>query len=184
MDALRAREGSAARALEFLVLTAARSGEVRHATWDEIDLDGRIWTVPAERIKSGRDHQIPLSSDAVALLNNLPRREGSAYLFPAPRRGQPLSDMSLSALCKRMGIDATPHGFRSTFKDWARSCTRFADEVSELALAHVCSDATRVAYARDQLLPQRAKLMAAWAQFLREGTGKADVTHIGATGND
>ncbi len=164
MADLRQREGMAARALEFLVLTAARSGEVRLATWDEIDLDAGIWTVPAERIKAGRQHRVPLSDDAMAVLKGLPRIEGSSYIFPAARGG-PLSDMALSALCKRMGVDATPHGFRSTLKDWARNRTAYPDEVSELALAHVNSDATRAAYARDELLPQRKRLMADWAKF-------------------
>jgi len=164
MADLRQREGLAARALEFAILTAARSSEVRLATWDEIDLKACIWTVPAERIKAGRTHRVPLSDDAVALLRGLSRFEGSPYVFPAAKGG-PLSDMALSALCRRMGVDATPHGFRSTFKDWARNRTAYADEVSELALAHVNSDATRAAYARDELLPQRKRLMADWAKF-------------------
>jgi len=164
MERLRQREGTAARALEFAILTAARSSEVRLATWDEIDLQEALWTVPADRIKAGRTHRVPLSQDAVRLLEAIPRMEGSPYVFPAPRGGA-LSDMSLSAVCKRMGVDATPHGFRSTFKDWARNCTNYADEVSELALAHVNSDATRSAYARDELLPQRRRLMREWASF-------------------
>ncbi|WP_024329520.1 site-specific integrase [Thioalkalivibrio sp. ALR17-21] len=178
MEALRQRPGMGARALEFAILTTARSGEVRGATWDEIDLDARTWTVPAERIKAGKQHRVPLSDEAVALLEALPRFANSNLLFTAPRGGA-LSDMSISAVCKRMQVDAVPHGFRSTFKDWARSCTTYADEVSELALAHVNSDATRAAYARDELLPQRARLMADWARFLREGTPDgATVTSI------
>ena len=165
MERLRRREGMGAKALEFAVLTAARSGEVRLATWDEFDLEARVWTVPAERIKAGRLHRVPLSGDAIALLEALPRFEGSPYTFPAPRGG-PLSDMSLSAVTRRMGVDAVPHGFRSSFKDWARSCTSYADEVSELALAHVSSDATRAAYARDELLEKRRQLMADWCVFL------------------
>jgi len=167
MEKLRQREGTAARALEFAILTASRSSEVRLATWDEIDLDHGIWTVPAERIKAGRTHRVPLSKDAVSLLKALPRVQGSNYVFPAPRGGA-LSDMALSAVCRRMGVDATPHGFRSTFKDWARNRTSYADEASELALAHVNSDATRAAYARDELLPQRQKLMADWARYCNE----------------
>jgi len=176
---LRQRKGMAARALEFAILTAARSSEVRLATWDEIDLNARVWTVPAERIKAGRTHRVPLSDDAVALLRGLPRFEGSPYVFPATKGG-PLSDMALSALCRRMGVDATPHGFRSTFKDWARNRTAYADEVSELALAHVNSDATRAAYARDELLPQRKRLMADWAKFCAQPALKSgQVTPIG-----
>ncbi|WP_020146721.1 site-specific integrase [Thioalkalivibrio sp. ALJ15] len=172
MTALRDREGMGARALEFIILTAARSGEVRGATWDEIDLESRVWTVPADRIKAGKVHRVPLSEDAMALLDALPRFAGSNLVFTAPRGGM-LSDMSVSAVCRRMEVDATPHGFRSSFKDWARSCTDYADEVSELALAHVNSDATRAAYARDELLPQRAEMMADWAAFLREGVPDA-----------
>jgi integrase len=167
MAALRQRQGMGTRALEFAILTAARSGEVRGATWEEIDMQARVWTVPGDRIKSGRPHRVPLSADAMALLEALPQRAGAPYVFPAPRGG-PVSDMTLSAVCRRMGVDATPHGFRSTFKDWARNCTGYADEVSELALAHVSSDATRAAYARDELLPQRTELMAQWAAFLRQ----------------
>lgn len=186
MTALRNREGMAAKALEFAILTAARSGECRFATWDEIDLGNNLWTVPAERAKTGKAHRVPLSGDAVALLKGLleardEAEDNNPLVFPAPRGG-PLSDMSLSAVTKRMKVDAVPHGFRSSFKDWARSRTKFADEVSELALAHVNSDATRAAYARDELLPQRAKMMAAWAKFLREGVGKAAVTSIGVSG--
>ena len=161
---LRKRNGNTARALEFVILTAARSGEVRLAKWDEVDLVGKLWTVPGERMKAGKPHRVPLSEPALKLLRNLPRQVGSDYVFQAPRGG-PLSDMSLSAVCRRMEVDAVPHGFRSTFKDWCRSATSYADEVSELALAHVNSDATRAAYARDELLPKRARLMREWAKF-------------------
>lgn len=179
MERLRQRGGVSARALEFAILTAARSGEVRFATWDEFDLHARVWTVPEERTKTGKTHRVPLSDDALALLNALPRFEGSNIVFTAPRGGA-LSDMSLSAITKKMKVDAVPHGFRSSFKDWARSSTAYADEVSELALAHVNSDATRAAYARDELLPQRARLMRDWARFCAEGEPQsASVTPIG-----
>ena len=174
MVELRAREGMAAMALEFLILTAARSGEIRFATWDEIDLNTKIWTVPADRMKAEKAHRIPLSAPAIALLKALPRFEGSPYVFSA-LRGGPLSDMSISAVCRRMKVDAVPHGFRSSFKDWARSSTSYADEVSELALAHVSSDATRAAYARDELLPKRIRLMRDWARFCDVTKSKADV---------
>ncbi len=179
MEALRQRKGNAARALELTILTAARSGETRFATWEEIDLGARIWTVPADRIKAGKEHRIPLSEDALAVLEAMPRFEGSPYVFPAPRGGA-LSDMSLTAVVRRMEVDTTVHGFRSSFKDWARSATAYADEVSELALAHVNSDATRAAYARDELLPQRARLMAEWSRYCRDGLPEvAEVTSIG-----
>ena len=185
MSALREREGMGARALEFAILTAARSGEVRGATWDEIDLQARTWTVPADRIKAGRAHTIPLSDDAMTLLEKLPRMAGSDLVFTAARGG-PVSDMTLSGTVKRMhsasiesggegwidpqsGRRVVPHGFRSSFKEWARDCTGYADEVSELALAHVNSDATRAAYARDALVEKRRRMMADWARFAREG---------------
>ncbi len=163
---LRKREGLGARALEFLILTAARSGEVRFATWEEVDLEARLWVLPAERMKANKVHKVPLTDEALALLKALPRFVESPYLFPAARGG-PLSDMSISAVTKRMGVDAVPHGFRSSFKDWARSATAYSDEVSELALAHVNSDATRAAYARDELLPQRTQLMQEWSEYCR-----------------
>ncbi|MDF1820717.1 MAG: integrase arm-type DNA-binding domain-containing protein [Alcanivoracaceae bacterium] len=164
MKRLRSRDGTAARALEFLILTAARSGEVRHCTWDEIDLEHAIWTVPADRMKAGKAHRVPLTQRTIDLLQGLPRELDSPLVFTAPRGGA-LSDMSLSAVIKRMKDDTTVHGFRSCFKDWARNMTTFPDEVSELALAHVNSDATRSAYARDELLTHRSLLMGEWASF-------------------
>lgn len=177
MADLRQREGMGARALEFAILTAARSGEVRLATWDEIDLQAKLWTIPAQRMKGGRPHRVPLSDPAVRLLNALPRFEGSPYVFTATRGG-PLSDMSVSAVCRRMEVNAVPHGFRSTFKDWARNATSYADEVSELALAHVSSDTTRAAYARDELLAKRTRLMRDWAKFCGAARTKGSVTPI------
>lgn len=179
MAELRKVGGMGARALEFLIYTAARSGEVRFATWDEIDLDAKLWTIPAERMKAGRTHRVPLSEPAIELLKSLPRMEGSPYVFPAARGGA-LSDMTLSAVCRRMKVPAVPHGFRSSFKDWCRSSTSYADEVSELALAHVNDDKTRAAYARDELLPKRVRLMRDWAKFLAAVPSKASVTTIRA----
>lgn len=179
MDNLRQRKGVSARALEFAILTAARSGEVRLATWDEFDLKAGLWTVPGERIKAGKTHTVPLSADAIAIIKAMPKMDGSDYVFAAARGGA-LSDMALSAVTKRMEVDAVPHGFRSSFKDWARSQTSAADEISELALAHVNSDATRAAYARDELIPQRKRMMSQWAQFCAEPTKQsADVVGIG-----
>jgi integrase len=162
MRDLRKRDGQGARALEFAILTAARSGEVRGMSWDEIDLDRNVWTVPADRIKAGKQHRVPLSAAARAVLKATPHRDGLVFRGV---RGGPLSDMSLSAVTKRMGADAVPHGFRSTFKDWCRNATGYPDEASELALAHVSSDATRAAYARDELLSIRARMMEDWAKF-------------------
>lgn len=162
MRSLRERKGVAARALEFAVLTVPRSGEVRGARWSEFDLDARVWTVPADRMKAGKVHRVPLSFEALAILGALPRL--GEHVFTAPR-GSALSDMAISAVCRRMQVAAVPHGFRSSFKDWCRNSARFPDEVSELALAHVNSDATRAAYARDELMPQRRELMQQWAEF-------------------
>lgn len=181
MKSLRRREGMGARALEFLILTAARSGEVRMARWQEIDQDARIWTVPAERMKNGKVHRVPLSEDALRLLNQLPRLKEADFIFAAPRGGV-LSDVSISAVCKRMEVDAVPHGFRSSFKDWARSCSSFSDEVSELALAHVNNDATRAAYARDELLPQRARQLEDWACFIQKGARGATIVPFDGKG--
>jgi len=170
MAELRKRDGVSVKALEFAILTGSRSGEVRGATWDEIDLDAGLWTIPGERMKAGRKHEVPLSGAALAILQDVPRMEGCAYVFPAPRGGM-LSDMALNAICRRMEVPAVPHGFRSSFKDWARNNARdaeghlFPDEVSELALAHVNSDATRAAYARDGLLPMRRAMLDQWARF-------------------
>jgi integrase len=178
MVELHKRAGMGARALEFAILTAARSGEVRGATWDEIDTGAKLWTVPAERMKAGKAHRVPLSDPALKLLKGLPRMDGSAYVFPAVRGG-PLSDMSISAVTRRMGVDVVPHGFRSTFKDWCRSSTSYPDEVSELALAHVNDDKTRAAYARDELLPKREKLMRDWAKYCATVPSKGAVVPIG-----
>jgi integrase len=177
MARLRARQGISARALEFAILTAARSSEVRLATWDEIDLDAKLWTVPGKRMKAEKDHAVPLSEQAIRLLKALPVQKDCPYVFPSPRDNH-LSDMALSQITRRMGVDAVPHGFRSTFKDWARTSTSYPDEVSELALAHVSTDATRAAYARDALLPKRARMMEDWARFCATTQVKAEVTPI------
>ncbi len=165
MAQLRQHTGKGARALEFLILSAARSGEVRFATWDEIDFAAKLWTVPAERMKAGNAHKVPLSDPAIELLRALPRVKGSKFIFPG-NKGRALSDSTLSKFMRDMGVQGVPHGFRSSFKDWARSSTAYADEVSELALAHVNSDATRSAYARDGLMAKRTRLMRDWAKYL------------------
>jgi integrase len=161
---LRAAEGMGARALEFAILTAARSGEVRGASWSEIDLTEKVWTVPAERMKAGKAHRVPLSPAAVALLEALPRIAGSELVFPAPRGGQ-LSDMTLSAVMRRMKIDAVPHGFRSTFRDWAGERTNYPRDVVEMALAHTIKNKVEAAYRREDALDKRRRLMAEWAAY-------------------
>mgnify|MGYP001144131498 CR=1 FL=1 len=175
LAALRQREGMASRALEFLMLTAARSGEVRGATWDEIE--GNVWTVPAERMKAGKAHAVPLPDDALAILEALPRMEGSPYIFPAVRGGM-LSDMALSAVMRRMEVNATPHGLRSTFRDWVSERTSYAHEVAEQALAHTIPSAVERAYRRGSLLEKRRRLMADWTAYLNTGETAADVVGI------
>ena len=174
MVELRKREGLSARALEFAILCASRSGEVRGATWAEIDLPGRIWTVPAERMKAGKEHRVPLSDEAVKLLEALPRIVGNDYVFPAPRGGQ-LSDMALTAVLRRMERGGlTQHGFRSTFRDWAGETTAYPREVCEHALAHKLADGVEAAYQRGDLLAKRARLMADWARYCGTVQGKAE----------
>jgi len=165
MAELRAKEGTSARALEFAILTASRSGEVRGATWAEVDLSSRIWTIPAERMKAGKEHRVPLSNRVIALLAALPRVAGSSHVFPAPRGGA-LSDMSLTAVLRRMGRGGlTQHGFRSTFRDWAGETTTYPREVCEHALAHKLADGVEAAYQRGDLLAKRSQMMADWSEF-------------------
>ncbi len=165
MKTLRQREGISARALEFAILTAARSAEVRGATWQEIDLPAQLWTIPAERMKAGKEHRVPLSKKAVELLEALPRFMDQPLIFPAPRGGQ-LSDMALTAALKRMDYaDITQHGFRSTFRDWAAETTAFPREVIEHALAHQLKDKAEAAYQRGDLLVKRTQLMGDWAAY-------------------
>jgi integrase len=167
MADLTRREGVAARALAFAVLMAARSGEVRGMTWREVDLDAAVWTVPAERMKAGREHRVPLAAAVLALLGEPGGPDD--LVFPSPqRRGAPLSDMTLTAvLLRRMGRgELTAHGFRSTFRDWAGEATTHPREVIEAALAHRLRDKAEAAYARGDLFAKRRRLMEDWAAFL------------------
>lgn len=165
MVKLRAAAGMGARALEFAILTAARSGEVRGARWDEIDLAGAVWTIPADRMKAGREHRVPLTVPALALLQALPRMADCPLVFPSARNGE-LSDMTLSAVLRRMKVGAVPHGFRSTFRDWAAERTNYPREVAEMALAHTIGDKVEAAYRRGDLFEKRRRLMDDWAAFL------------------
>lgn len=168
MRELRSRDGISARALEFAILTAARSGEVRGATWSEIDTDAKLWTIPAERMKAGKEHVVPLSDAAIALLDALPRIDGTEHLFSAARGGS-LSDMALTAVLKRMGHGSlTQHGFRSVFRDWAGETTAHPREVIEHALAHQLKDKAEAAYQRGSLLAKRVQLMNDWSEYLAE----------------
>jgi integrase len=171
MANLRQRSGMTARALEFTILTAARSGEVRGATWDEIDLDNALWIIPGERMKGGREHRVPLTDGAARLLSNLPRMGETNLVFPAARGGK-LSDMSLTSVLRRMEVDATVHGFRSTFRDWAAERTAYPNEVVEMCLAHAIGDKVEAAYRRGDLLQRRRRLMSDWEAFC-DGHGDA-----------
>jgi integrase len=167
MADLRGREGVAARALEFAILTAARTSEAIGARWSEIDLDRAVWTIPAERMKARRDHRVPLSEPALALLRALPRDPESDFVFISPMaKGEPLSNMALLATLKRMDrTDLTAHGFRSTFRDWAAETTAYPDAVVEMALAHAIGNAVEAAYRRGDLFEKRKRLMADWASY-------------------
>lgn len=166
MRKLAASSGMGARALEFAIFTAARSGEVRGATWAEIDITGKVWTVPADRMKAGREHRSPLSPPALKVLRALSKGEPDELVFQG-LNGEALSDRTLIAVCRRMKVDATPHGFRSTFRDWAAERTDFPPMVAEMALAHTVSDKTEAAYRRGDLFEKRRQLMAAWARYCR-----------------
>lgn len=189
--ALKVRAGMGARALEFLAMTAARSQEVRGATWDEINLDQAVWIVPAARMKMGREHRVPLSAEAVSLLKALPRMKDSPLIFPAARGGQ-LSDMTVSAVMRRMSdaeiaeggtgfIDrvskrsAVPHGLRSTFRDWVAERTNFPSEIAEVALAHRISNAVEASYRRGDMIEKRRRMMSDWVEFLTQAPRSAKV---------
>lgn len=163
---LQSRSATAALALEFTILTAARSGEALGARWNEFDLDRAIWIVPAERMKAAREHRVPLSSRALQIVTELRDRQTNDFVFPGEKPDRPLSGMSLEMVLRRMKIGtATVHGFRSSFRDWAAECTSFANEVCEAALAHVIKNAAEAAYRRGDLFEKRRKLMEAWGAY-------------------
>lgn len=185
MTKLRTNISTSARALEFLVMTAVRSGSVRIATWSEFDLAKSLWTIPAEHTKAKREHKVPLPPQAKKLLSNLPRLAGTDLVFPNPK-GKALSDMALSQLMRGMRergeltIEAVPHGFRSTFRDWAAEQTNYPDEIRKAASGHAVGDAVKEAYQRTDLLEKRRNLMAEWADYLDMPSAKraASVTPI------
>jgi integrase len=163
---LRAQEGVAARALEYTILTAARTGDTIGAVWDEVNTSGKVWTVPGDRMKAGKEHRVPLSSRALAILSDEHDVRTSDYVFPGGKAGKPLSNMAMTEVLRRMGRrDITVHGFRSTFRDWAAERTNFPSEVVEMALAHAVSDKVEAAYRRGDLLEKRRRLMAEWASY-------------------
>lgn len=182
MVKLRQREGMAARCLEFTILTGLRSGEVRGARWDEIDLQAKTWTVPAERMKMKKSHTVPLCVDAIILLEQLPRFEGNDLVFPGARGGV-LSDVGLTKPIRAMGYDVTVHGFRSTFRDWMSERTSYPHHVAEMALAHAVGNAVERAYRRGDLLAKRTNLMRDWCRFINSPARSGEVVGIreGAT---
>jgi integrase len=165
MIKLRQAAGTAAQALEFLILTAARSGEVRGITWQEVSLEDALWVVPAERMKMKREHRVPLSDRAVAILKSQPRIDENPLVFPAPR-GSQMSDATMSAVLKRMGIDATVHGFRSSFRDWCGDYTNYPRDLAEQCLAHGADDPVEAAYRRGDALERRREIMNEWSKFV------------------
>ncbi len=162
--AIAAVPGQSARALCLLILTGARSGEVRGMTWDEVDLDAALWVVPAERMKAGKEHRVPLSKQALALLRAQPHEPLVDHVFPSLRKG-PLSDMALTAVMRRMKLEAVPHGFRSTFRDWAGEMTQHARDAVELCLAHSIDTKVEAAYRRGDMLDKRVTIMKEWADY-------------------
>lgn len=182
MTELLRHQGIAARALEFAILTAARTGEVIGACWGEVDLAAKLWTVPAGRMKAGKEHRVPLSARAIAILEEMKPlsdactggehagEQTGTPVFPGGKRGQPLSNMAFLMLLRRMKRnDLTAHGFRSTFRDWAAERTNFPSEVAEMALAHTVSSKVEQAYRRGDLFERRRRMMAAWATFAAAG---------------
>ena len=167
MEKLRERESRAARALELAILTATRTGEVLGARWEEIDLERKLWTIPAVRMKAKREHRVPLSARVVEVLQELATDKWSPFVFPSNTGREALSNMSMLMLLRRMGYDKiTVHGFRSTFRDWAGETTSFPHEVCEQALAHTIKNKAEAAYRRGDMLAKRALLMEAWAKFI------------------
>lgn len=164
MEALRGAEGVAARALEFIILTAARTTEVTGARPGELNLETRVWTVPGDRMKQGREHRVPLPERAVELARQA-AAASDTFVFPGGKRNRPLSGTALKKVIRRLGYDVTIHGFRSTFRDWAGERTNFAREVAEAALSHVVGDETERAYRRGDALEKRRALMDAWVAF-------------------
>ena len=179
LQKVRAGESTAARALEFTILTSTRTQEVIGAKPGEFDLDKAIWTIPAERMKAGKEHRVPLTPQAIKLVKAQP---AGAYLFGGGKEGAPLSNMAMLELLRRMGRDdLTVHGFRSTFRDWAAECTSYPNEVCEMALAHAIGDKVEAAYRRGDLFEKRRLLMLDWARYCEAPRGGATVTPMKRT---
>jgi integrase len=181
MAALRSMQSVSARALEFTILTAARTGETIGARWSEIDLEAKIWTVPGDRMKSGRAHRVPLSDQAFAIIEAMPREgEGDGFIFPGGRKGRGLSQMAMLELLRGMdGMQGfTVHGFRSTFRDWAAEQTNFPRDLAEAALAHAVADKVEAAYRRGDAIEKRRRMMDAWQRFAAQPTDGGKVVKL------
>lgn len=179
MADLRGRSGIGALALEFTILTAVRSGETRLADWSEFDLESQLWVIPPRRMKARQEHRVPLSGRVVEILKHVRSFSDSALVFPGARFGRPLSDMSLTAVLRRMGRgNLTVHGFRSTFRDWAGDRTSFPPDVAEAALAHSIRNKVEAAYRRGDALEKRRKLMDQWAAYCQSHGQMASVTEL------
>src|SRR6267378_4729991 len=165
LSTLREMPGVVSRCLEFTILTAARTNEATQAKPEEFNLDAATWTIPGSRMKAKKEHRVPLSSRALEIVRELLDLKGE-YLFPGTKQSKPLSNMAMLKLLERMGVDATTHGFRSSFRDWASERTGFPHEVCEMALAHTISNAAEAAYRRGDLFEKRRKLMNTWADFI------------------
>lgn len=182
MAELAKREGVAAKALEFTILTGARTGEVTGATWDEIDLDAKVWTVPAGRMKAQKEHRVPLSDRACKILGSLPGEKDNPFVFIGARASG-LSNMAMAAVLKRMERnDITVHGFRSTFRDWAAELTGYQNHVVEMALAHTIGNAVERAYRRGDMMEKRVRLMADWSRFCANPAPTGEVVPMRAAG--
>ena len=176
---LRDQTSISARALTFLVLTATRTSETLEAVWDEIDLDERVWVIPASRMKAEKDHRVPLSRTALGILKVMKEIQLSGYVFPGAKAGRPLSNMALAMLMRGMGYGhVTPHGFRSSFRDWAAERTSFPREVAERALAHKIPDAVEAAYRRGDLFDKRRKLMEVWNTYCLSPRASGEVVTL------
>lgn len=182
MASLADREGVAARALEFTILTAARTGEVIGATWDEIDLEGKVWTVPAGRMKASKEHRVPLSDRACEILGSLPREKNNPFVFIGARASG-LSNMAMASVLKRMDRnDVTVHGFRSTFRDWAAERTGYQNHIVEMALAHTIGSAVERAYRRGDMFAKRTRLMNDWSQYCSDPASVGKVVPLRSAG--
>ena len=173
MKALRQQDGTGARALEFAILCASRSGEVRGARWEEIDLKKGVWTIPGERMKAGKPHTVPLSKQALHLIAAIEPTAGTDLVFPSPR-GKVLSDMTLTQVMRRMQLEAVPHGFRSTFRTWGGEQTAYPRDMLEFSLAHTLESKVEAAYMHGTQIEKRRKLMQDWADYLDKQAVNAD----------